>query len=62
MLELLEFWDRKTGVGRRSVDKRKIALRWACVYKDTKLLKHLADVLGCKIEMYPSMMVMDGVH
>ena len=49
MLELLN-----SGIGKQAWDpdrsiNGKIALRWACVYKDTKLLKHLVDVLGCKI-------------
>ena len=49
MLELLN-----SGIGKQAWDadrsiNGKIARRWACVYKDTKLLKHLVDVLGCKI-------------
>eukprot|EP00943_MAST-04B_sp_MAST-4B-sp1_P002499 g2499.t1 len=49
LLELLN-----SNVGKKAWDPNrsingKTALRWACVYRDVKLMKHLVEVMECKI-------------
>ena len=43
-----------SGVGKRVWDPNgsingKTALRWACVYRDVKLIKHLIEVMECTV-------------